>query len=101
MYATGTAARKLREVVEVSLPADKRRNVTRTKVPTLVGYIILCTMYMYLVHVPYKSLIIKDFCEIHGFKGTRCSDHHEIATSDYWTVGSTPEMDFSQAFEKV
>ncbi len=50
---------------------------------------------------PYKSLIIKDFGEIRGFKDTRCSGHHEIATSNYRKVGWTPEMDFSQEFEKV
>ena len=48
-----------------------------------------------------KTMISKDFGEIHGFQGTRSSDYHEITASDYWTVGSTPEIDFSQAFEKV
>ena len=46
-------------------------------------------------------MISKDFGEIHGFQVTQCIDHHEIATSDYWKVDSTPEMNFSQAFEKV
>ena len=36
-----------------------------------------------------------------AFKGTRSSGHHEVTASDYWTVGSTPEIDFSKAFEKV
>ena len=47
------------------------------------------------------SLIIKDFDEILGFQDTQCSDHHEITTSDQRKVVSTPEIDFSQAFEKV
>ena len=42
----------------------------------------------------WKSRISKDFDEIHGFQDTQCSDHHEITTSDYWKVDSTPEMDF-------
>ena len=42
----------------------------------------------------WKSRISKDFDEIHGFQDTRCSDHHEITTSDYWIVDSAPEMDF-------
>ena len=39
-------------------------------------------------------MVSKDFDEIHGFQGTQCSDHHEITTSDYWKVDSTPEIDF-------
>ena len=46
-------------------------------------------------------MISKGFGEIYGFQDTQSSDHHEVTTSDYWTVGSTPEMEFCQAFEKV
>ena len=46
-------------------------------------------------------MISKGFDEISGFQDTWCGDHHEVTTSDYWTVGSTPEIYFSQVFEKV
>ena len=46
-------------------------------------------------------MISKGFGETYASQDTQCDDHHEVPTSDYWTVGSTPEMNISQAFEKV